>query len=279
MRTPAATASRRRPWTSSAGWTLPACRISTPASAAGDPDIATASSLSRMRKSSSRPSSRARSAASRTPSTWAGDSATVRPPCEREVAVDVAVAHRVADVVEAAPGGVDESQRGVPTEPGDELGQHVVPAVHPAAVAPAGAGAAVLALDEHDIRPRREPLDRQGRPEPGEPAADDAHVRTLGGRQGHDVARSASAGRRPASRRPRVSRRRSPHPSCSADQPSSLTPPAFSPAVAPASRRVRPRPLRDYQRRRSQIQKPGGSVNSGCSRSKASAASSVRTQS
>ncbi len=108
---------------------------------------------------------------------------------EREIAVDVAVAHRVADVVEAAPAGVEERQGGVPAEVGDELGEGVVPAVHPAAVATAGAGPAVLALDEHDVDLGREPLDRERRPEAGEPAADDAHVGALGARQRHDVAR------------------------------------------------------------------------------------------
>ena len=113
----------------------------------------------------------------------------MRPPANVEIAVDIALAHRVTDVVEAAPAGVEERQGGVPAEVGDELGQHVVPAVHPAAVAAAGAGAAVLALDEHDVRVRGETLDREGRPETREAAADDAHVGAFGGGQRHHLAR------------------------------------------------------------------------------------------
>ena len=271
MRTPASIASRRSPCASSAGWTLPACRISRPASAAGAPDIFTASSLSRTRKKSSRPRSRARNAGARTPSTWAGRQRHSEAALEREIAVDVSVTHRVADVVEAAPGGIDQPERGVPAEAGDELWEYVVPAVDPAAVAAAGAGAAVLTLDDHDVRLRREPLDRKCRPEAGEPAADDAHVGAFGGRQRHEFARlPARVAALPIHRRAR----RGAGPRVRGAQPI-LHPRSL---LQPSRRRPRRRPV-GSDCRASYSQKPGGSARSGCSRSKVSAASRVRTQS
>ena len=149
----------RRPAGAAPGRGAPAarcrpCRIRCPASARGEPTSPRASSRPRTRRSHRDPA-RGRAAPARARRRPGRATRHVEAAGEGEVAVDLTV--RTVSRMSSRLRREASTSHSAASRPnrGDERGQQLVPAVHPAAVAPAGAGAAVLALDETPPSPAR----------------------------------------------------------------------------------------------------------------------------
>jgi hypothetical protein len=99
-----------------------------------------------------------------------------QPAVSSEVGIDAMLVAERADLADRGGRRAREPQR--VHRAADPLeADEVVPDAHrEAAVATARAGAADLGLDEDDLERGLAPLERQRRPQPGEAAADDAHV-------------------------------------------------------------------------------------------------------